>query len=106
MHRFILIFVVASLVALPVFSETLVRESVVGRGEETGKWPADLLSPEGRSRWELSGLAHRDRITVRVEAKGTEVILVETITRDGEEVKTRTVYSDIDGSDDAVEILR
>jgi hypothetical protein len=86
----------------PASAVELKREVVLRRGAVHDRLPAQLLQPEGRSRWELTGLARSDLVRVRLEADGNTVTLFEKRQDGDPEDVTRTVYSDFDESDDAV----
>jgi len=82
----------------------LTREVVFRRGDIQGTLPTHLLRPEGRSRWELTDLVQSDLVTVRLEADGNTVTVIQGKNGDPEDV-TRTVFTGLDDGDGAVRWL-
>lgn len=102
MRRLVVLILSLGLGAGTAFGADLTRKVRLGRVSIGGGLPADLVRPEGTSRWDLTLLKHRDRLTVSLEAEGNAVTLLEERRRGNEMQTARTVYSDIDGTDGAV----
>ncbi len=102
MRRLLVLILSLGLGAGIAFGADLTRKVRLGRVSIRGALPADLVRPEGISRWDLTPLAHRDRVTVSLETEGNAVTRIEERRRDDETPPERILYSDMEGTDGAV----
>ena len=72
---------------------------------EESQFPIDLAQPEGRTRWDLSGLATTDAWTRAIEDAGATVTLTEARGTATAVSVAKVVYSDPSGGDAAVRWL-
>jgi hypothetical protein len=78
----------------------LARKIVLAHVSTAAPLPADLVRPEGRTRWDLTGAKAERESTLTVSAEGGIVTVIEE--GPGGEILSRSAFSSPDGGDDAL----
>ena len=94
MRRYLLALLALNLVSSAALAADFTRKTVVVLENPNPALPAALVAPEGRTRWDLTGLAGSGKMTVTIASKGSAVTVTETPAAGGADAARKTVYTD------------